>query len=240
MHNISILIVNNFRHGRKYPSLCSKVTTRPNQDPQYSIPVALGRTAQRSMVKSLRKEVWESLGHGQYRSTARGLGELPLLGFNGQSTQGARVRNIKVESKLEWSGRDPKSGLRRKAPTTLGGRRLTDLCRCVRALDLWHNALPSNKMLPAIDAFLGRQDQGEYPVVAVLANIYYTLDYCSMRNGKGLRCCTTLLFLWLTAHLFHSSKKMRCPIEDHYWSCVKLLTKVEWTARLDEATERLI
>ncbi|RDY12211.1 hypothetical protein CR513_03014, partial [Mucuna pruriens] len=35
-------------------------------------------------------------------------------------------------------------------------------------------------------------------------------------------------------------KRTRCPIEDHYWSCVKPLTKAEWTARLDEATKRSI
>ncbi|RDY00945.1 hypothetical protein CR513_15792, partial [Mucuna pruriens] len=94
--------------------------------------------------------------------------------------------------------------------------------------------------LAAIDAFLGKRDRGEHLVVAILANTYYTLDYCSKKNGKGLRCCTTLLFLWLTVHLFHSSKRMRCPIKDHYWSCVKFLTKAEWTARLDEAIERFI
>ncbi|RDX72863.1 hypothetical protein CR513_47591, partial [Mucuna pruriens] len=94
--------------------------------------------------------------------------------------------------------------------------------------------------LAAIDAFLGKRDKGEHPVVIVLANTYYTLDYCSRKKGKGLRCCTSLLFLWLTAHLFHSGKRMKCPIEDHYWSCVKPLTKSEWTAHLDEATERTI
>ncbi|RDY00183.1 hypothetical protein CR513_16664, partial [Mucuna pruriens] len=99
--------------------------------------------------------------------------------------------------------------------------------------------------LAAIDAFLEKRDRGEHPVVAVLTNTYYTLDYYTLdyyskKNGRGLRCCTTLLFLWLTAHLFHSRKRTRCPIEDHYWSCVKPLTKVEWTARLDEAIERSI
>ncbi|RDY08350.1 hypothetical protein CR513_07437, partial [Mucuna pruriens] len=54
--------------------------------------------------------------------------------------------------------------------------------------------------LATIDTFLGRRDQGEHLVMVVLADTYYTLDHCSMRNGKGLRCCTTLLFLWLTAH----------------------------------------
>ncbi|RDX72872.1 hypothetical protein CR513_47583, partial [Mucuna pruriens] len=94
--------------------------------------------------------------------------------------------------------------------------------------------------LATIDAFLGKRDKGEHPVVAVLANTYYTLDYCSRKKGKGLRCCTLLLFLWLTVHLFHSSKKTKCLVEDHYWSFVKPLTKSEWTAHLDEATERTI
>ncbi|RDX91458.1 hypothetical protein CR513_26554, partial [Mucuna pruriens] len=40
--------------------------------------------------------------------------------------------------------------------------------------------------LGAIDAFLRKRDRGEHPVVAVLANTYYTLDYCSKKNGKGL------------------------------------------------------
>ncbi|RDY09937.1 hypothetical protein CR513_05626, partial [Mucuna pruriens] len=92
--------------------------------------------------------------------------------------------------------------------------------------------------LAAIDAFLGKRDRGEHPVVVVLANTYYTLDYCSKKNAKGVRCCTSLLFLWLIAQLFHSSKRTRCPIEDHYWSCIKPLTKAEWTVRLDEALER--
>ncbi|RDX83330.1 hypothetical protein CR513_35771, partial [Mucuna pruriens] len=48
------------------------------------------------------------------------------------------------------------------------------------------------------------------------------------KNGRGLlRCCTSLLFLWLTGQLFHSSNMTRCPIEDHYWSCIKPLTKAE-------------
>ncbi|RDX95005.1 hypothetical protein CR513_22529, partial [Mucuna pruriens] len=77
--------------------------------------------------------------------------------------------------------------------------------------------------LVAIDAFLGKRDKGEHLVVAVLANTYYHLDYCSRKKGKGLRCYTSLLFLWLTAHLLHSSKKTKFPIEGHYWSCVKPL-----------------
>ncbi|RDX57696.1 hypothetical protein CR513_63040, partial [Mucuna pruriens] len=49
------------------------------------------------------------------------------------------------------------------------------------------------------------------PVIAVLANTYYTLNYCYRKNEKGLRCCTSLLYLWMIAHLFHGKKKTRLP-----------------------------
>ncbi|RDX97634.1 hypothetical protein CR513_19574, partial [Mucuna pruriens] len=69
--------------------------------------------------------------------------------------------------------------------------------------------------LAAIDAFLGKRDQGESPVIVVLANTYYTLNYCYKKNGRGLRCCTSLFYLWMTAHLFHSKGRMACSIKDH-------------------------
>ncbi|RDX68074.1 hypothetical protein CR513_52974, partial [Mucuna pruriens] len=47
--------------------------------------------------------------------------------------------------------------------------------------------------LVAIDAFLAKRDKGENPIIAVLANTYYTLDYYHERNERGLRCCTSLL-----------------------------------------------
>ncbi|RDX83015.1 hypothetical protein CR513_36120, partial [Mucuna pruriens] len=58
--------------------------------------------------------------------------------------------------------------------------------------------------LATIDTFLARRDRGENPIMEILANTYYTLNYCCKKNGKSLRCCTHLLYLWLTAHLFHS------------------------------------
>ncbi|RDY06424.1 hypothetical protein CR513_09588, partial [Mucuna pruriens] len=72
--------------------------------------------------------------------------------------------------------------------------------------------------LAAIDAFLGKRDRGESPIVAVLANTYYTLNYYREKNGRGLRCCTSLLYLWITTHLFHSKGRTEYPIEDHNWS----------------------
>ncbi|RDX63706.1 hypothetical protein CR513_57828, partial [Mucuna pruriens] len=69
--------------------------------------------------------------------------------------------------------------------------------------------------LAVVDAFLAKRDRGENPIIAVLANTYYTLDYCHERIGRGLRCCASLLYLWMIAHFFHSKRKTACPMEDH-------------------------
>ncbi|RDX75897.1 hypothetical protein CR513_44184, partial [Mucuna pruriens] len=121
-------------------------------------------------------------------------------------------------AKLLKVPKDPRSNSGGEPPTALGRRGLADLHRCIRASSLWHSAFPQIEQyvdLATVDTFLSKRDRGEQPVVAVLANTYHTLDYWSMKNGRGLRCCTSLLFLWLTAHLFHSSERTRCPIEDH-------------------------
>ncbi|RDY09574.1 hypothetical protein CR513_06035, partial [Mucuna pruriens] len=70
--------------------------------------------------------------------------------------------------------------------------------------------------LAAIDAFLGKRDRRENPVIVVLANTYNTLDYYYRKNEKELRCCTSLLYLWMMAYLFHGKKKTTCLIEDHH------------------------
>ncbi|RDX98901.1 hypothetical protein CR513_18116, partial [Mucuna pruriens] len=141
-------------------------------------------------------------------------------------------RGVEAEEKPKWSGRDPGGSSGGESPTALGRRGLADL--------LLFPQIKHYVDFAAIDAFLGKRDRGEHPVVAILANTYCTLDFCSTKKGKGLKCYTSLLFLWLIAHLFHSSKKTRCLIKDHHWSCIRPLTKVEWTSRLDEATEKSI
>ncbi|RDY05229.1 hypothetical protein CR513_10952, partial [Mucuna pruriens] len=69
----------------------------------------------------------------------------------------------------------------------------------------------------AIDIFLANRDRGENPTMEILANTYYTLSYYCERQGKSLRCCAHLLYLLLTAHLFHNKRKTTCPIEDFKW-----------------------
>ncbi|RDX78738.1 hypothetical protein CR513_40936, partial [Mucuna pruriens] len=67
-----------------------------------------------------------------------------------------------------------------------------------------------------------------------------TLNYYYEKNRKSLRCCTPLLYLRMTAHLFHSKQRMACPIEDSHWSWVKVMSKSEWTQCLEEASEKTI
>ncbi|RDY07397.1 hypothetical protein CR513_08491, partial [Mucuna pruriens] len=53
-------------------------------------------------------------------------------------------------------------------------------------------------------------------------------------------CCTPLLYLWLTAHLFHCKHRTSCPIKDFKWSWIQPMTKEAWVRRLNEASERTI
>ncbi|RDX76838.1 hypothetical protein CR513_43133, partial [Mucuna pruriens] len=86
--------------------------------------------------------------------------------------------------------------------------------------------------LAIINVFLTKRDRGE--------NTYYTLSYCCERQGKSLRCCAHLLYLWLIAHLFHSKRKTTCPIEDFKWSWIRTMSHARWAEQLDGALERII
>ncbi|RDX73529.1 hypothetical protein CR513_46852, partial [Mucuna pruriens] len=60
---------------------------------------------------------------------------------------------------------------------------------------------------------------------SILAKTYYTLHHCSQQGEGNLRCNTSLLYLWLTSHLFHCKNKTKCPIEDFKWSWIKKCPK---------------
>ncbi|RDX72164.1 hypothetical protein CR513_48399, partial [Mucuna pruriens] len=51
--------------------------------------------------------------------------------------------------------------------------------------------------LAAMKVFISKRDRGENPTMAVLANTYYTLNYCSKQKEGSLRCCTLLLYLMI-------------------------------------------
>ncbi|RDX66859.1 hypothetical protein CR513_54326, partial [Mucuna pruriens] len=90
------------------------------------------------------------------------------------------------------------------------------------------------------DAYLAKRDGDENPTMALLANTYYTLNHCCERKGENLRCCIPLLYLWMTAHLFHSRLKTACPIEEFKWCWIKTMIRDLWARQLDQATERTI
>ncbi|RDX69356.1 hypothetical protein CR513_51541, partial [Mucuna pruriens] len=94
--------------------------------------------------------------------------------------------------------------------------------------------------LVAVDTFLAKKDRGENPVIVVLANTYYTLNYYYGKNGKGLRCCTPLLYLWMTAYLFHNKRRTAYPIKDHHWSWIKSMSRTKWTRCFDDSSKRTI
>ncbi|RDY00040.1 hypothetical protein CR513_16831, partial [Mucuna pruriens] len=96
--------------------------------------------------------------------------------------------------------------------------------------------------LAAIEVFLAKRNRGENPTMAVLANTYYTLSHCSGWRTESLRCCTPLLYLWLTAHLFQCKTKTSCPIEDHKWNCINSMTKetIRWYPSWNERQEVIV
>ncbi|RDY01048.1 hypothetical protein CR513_15685, partial [Mucuna pruriens] len=94
--------------------------------------------------------------------------------------------------------------------------------------------------LTAMEVFVAKKDRGENPTMAVLANTYYTFNHYGEQKGGTLRCCTPLLYLWLTSHFFHYKNKTTCPIEDFKWSWIRPMTKEAWVRKLDEASERAV
>ncbi|RDY11798.1 hypothetical protein CR513_03487, partial [Mucuna pruriens] len=128
---------------------------------------------------------------------------LRLISFGDIIPPGPRV---KAKEGPKWGIRYPKSDPGREALTAPGRRRLVDLHRRIRTSSLRCYTFPIEDYIDVatINDFLGKRDQGESPVVAVLGNTYYTLNYCRKKNGRGLRCYTSLLYLWMTTHLFHS------------------------------------
>ncbi|RDY09151.1 hypothetical protein CR513_06522, partial [Mucuna pruriens] len=79
--------------------------------------------------------------------------------------------------------------------------------------------------MATLDVFLPKRDRGKNLVIVVLANTYCTINYYCEKNGKSLRCCTHFLYLWMIAHLFHSKRKMACPVEDFKWCWIKTMSK---------------
>ncbi|RDY01153.1 hypothetical protein CR513_15552, partial [Mucuna pruriens] len=80
----------------------------------------------------------------------------------------------------------------------------------------------------AINAFWTCREKNKNHVVAILANTYYTLNN-SHEGKEGIMTCSShTLYLWITTHIFTSTRNTPCPIEDYKWCFVKILTDQEW------------
>ncbi|RDX65465.1 hypothetical protein CR513_55877, partial [Mucuna pruriens] len=73
----------------------------------------------------------------------------------------------------------------------------------------------------AIDAFWACRENNKNPMISVLANTYYTLNNSRERKGGRMTCYLYILYLWIITHMFTSTCKTPCPIEDHKWCFVK-------------------
>ncbi|RDX87454.1 hypothetical protein CR513_31072, partial [Mucuna pruriens] len=91
-----------------------------------------------------------------------------------------------------------------------------------------------------IDTFWAGWEKNKNPMVVVLANTYYTLN--NNHEGKGGRMTYYLhtLYLWIIAHIFTSTCKTPCPIEDYKWCFVKILTDQEWAQILRNSSNKTI
>ncbi|RDY10068.1 hypothetical protein CR513_05473, partial [Mucuna pruriens] len=91
--------------------------------------------------------------------------------------------------------------------------------------------------LAAIDVFMAVKEKNENPIPPLLRDTYYTLNYCRGRQGKSLRCCVHILYLWMTALCNPGRCKTKCPVEDYKWGCIKRMTVHEWIYHLMEMIE---
>ncbi|RDX71179.1 hypothetical protein CR513_49508, partial [Mucuna pruriens] len=82
--------------------------------------------------------------------------------------------------------------------------------------------------LATIDVFLACQERGKNPIVAVLANTYYTIHSCHDKKRGRLVCCLHALYLWLIAYTFTSKCTTTCHVEDFKCCCVKKRMGGEW------------
>ncbi|KAH1189644.1 hypothetical protein GmHk_20G057375 [Glycine max] len=84
--------------------------------------------------------------------------------------------------------------------------------------------------LAAIDAFLAYHHSKESLVVAILADLFDTLDRRCEKNSAQIVCCLPALCVWLVSHLFQQDIRHPCPLQS-YCSCVEK-RRVDWDQHL--------
>ncbi len=80
----------------------------------------------------------------------------------------------------------------------------------------------------AMDVFMARKCRGENSTFAILADVYYTMNFCHEKKGKRILCCIPVLYVWLTAHVFQRGYESYCPIVDLRRLGLKTRDAKEW------------
>ncbi|RDY04131.1 hypothetical protein CR513_12194, partial [Mucuna pruriens] len=161
--------------------------------------------------EDLRRKVWQSIGPARNQSTTEAL--LALTQYYDPPLRCFTFRDFWLVPTLEEYERILAMPLTKAPPYLFKGQypswaTISKLLRMseskIREEKKSRNGLESilranleedHIDLASIDTFLAKRDRGENLVIAILANTYYSLNYCPERNGKGLRCYTTLLRL---------------------------------------------
>ncbi|KAH1213174.1 hypothetical protein GmHk_14G041180 [Glycine max] len=84
--------------------------------------------------------------------------------------------------------------------------------------------------LAAIDAFVAYHHSKESPVVAILADLFDTIDRRCEKNSAWIVCCLPALCVWLVSNLFQQDTIHPCPLQS-YRSCAEK-GRVDWDQHL--------
>ncbi|KAL2322303.1 hypothetical protein Fmac_026682 [Flemingia macrophylla] len=82
----------------------------------------------------------------------------------------------------------------------------------------------------AMDAFFAWDVHLRSPVPAILADTLLSVNFCHQKQGKTLRCCSTLLYVWGITHFYTSSHMGMLPDPLRSFSKIPLRRRyaMEW------------
>ncbi|RDX63962.1 hypothetical protein CR513_57542, partial [Mucuna pruriens] len=225
MHKISIPNHESFqKHERQNLLLCSKAVTCPCQDSQRPIPTALGKSTQ-----------------GTVSTDTILQSATQMLLFQRLLTR----PNIALVAKLL---RVPKSEVLRQKKNRNG---LEGISRA--------------SLEERLQQFQSKEDWLTF--IDVYGLLIYDRGLCGPNGRRHISWQTRLRgkprysntgqhLLQLRLLLYEEQERVKmlhfptlfmddrtfttCLIEDHHWSCITLMTKAEWTSRLDESMEKMV
>ena len=88
--------------------------------------------------------------------------------------------------------------------------------------------------LVVVDAFLVYYYRWESPVVAILVDVYYTLDLSWEKKSTRVICCLLALYVWMVSHFVMHNGRPTCPLED--FCMVPDKRKINWEELLASTT----